>query len=105
MASAALFSTTKLKPRKRNFDTVGHTRLFANAIKNGDWAEASMLLSASARLNFGKTIARGAADGENETRCLSRWDEMARLLWFEEANVFELDACRTILIYRTRLTE
>lgn len=61
---AALLSATKLKPRKRNFDTVGRTGLFAKALKSGDWAEAGMMLSASATLAFGKVKAAGAAEGE-----------------------------------------
>lgn len=68
---AALLSTTKLKPRKRNFDTVGRTMLFARAVKSGDWAEAAMMLSASAKLNFGKMKAVGAAKGENKNMSLS----------------------------------
>lgn len=61
---AALLSATKLKPRKRNFDTVGRTGLFAKALKSGDWAEAGMMLSASATLAFGNVKATGAAAGE-----------------------------------------
>lgn len=61
---AALLSASNLKPRKRNFDTVGRTGLFAKALKSGEWAEAGMMLSASATLAFGKVKAAGAAEGE-----------------------------------------
>lgn len=62
--SAALIAATGLKPRKRNFDTVGRTQLFAKALKTGDWPEAAMMLSASVRLDFGKVKIVGAPEGE-----------------------------------------
>lgn len=61
---AALFAAKRLKPRKRNFDTVGRTELFTKALKTGDWAEATMMLSAAAKLQFGKVKATGAVEGE-----------------------------------------
>ncbi len=64
--AAAIFAGNRLKPRKRNFDTVGRTRLFVGALKAGDWAEATMMLSAAAKLQFGKVKATGAAEGEQE---------------------------------------
>lgn len=60
---AALFAANRLKPRKRNFDTVERTGLFAKALKAGDWAEATMMLSSTAKLQFGKIKANGAAEG------------------------------------------
>ena len=38
--------------------------MFAKALKSGEWAEAGMMLSASATLAFGKVKAAGAAEGE-----------------------------------------
>ncbi|CAM9348828.1 unnamed protein product [Scytosiphon promiscuus] len=65
---AALFAAKRLKPRKRNFDTVGRTELFAKALKTGDWAEATMMLSAPAVLQFAKVKATGAAEVAEEIR-------------------------------------
>ena len=62
---AALLATTMVKPRKRNFDTVGRTHLFARALKVGDWAEAAMMLSAMSTMNSGKLKVSGASEGEN----------------------------------------
>lgn len=64
--AAALFAANRLKPRKRNFDTVGRTGLFVGALKARDWAEATMMLSAVAKLQFGKVKATGAAEGERK---------------------------------------
>lgn len=61
---ATLFAANRLKPRKRNFDTVERTGLFAKALKVGDWAEAAMMLSSTAKLQFGKVNAAGAAEGD-----------------------------------------
>lgn len=61
---AALFAAKRLKPRKRNFDTVGRTDLFVKALRAGDWAEATMMLSSAAKLQFGKVKATGAAEGK-----------------------------------------
>lgn len=68
---AALFAANRLKPRKRNFDTVGRTGLFVEALKAGDWTEATMMLSSAAKLQMGKVKATGAADGER--RRLTVW--------------------------------
>lgn len=38
------------------------------ALKIGDWAEAAMMLSASARLNFGSNKTTGAAEGDLNKR-------------------------------------
>ncbi|CAM9118292.1 unnamed protein product, partial [Hapterophycus canaliculatus] len=65
---AALFAAKRLKPRKRNFDTVGRTGLFVKALKMGDWAEATMMLSTAAKLQFGKVKATGAAEVSEEIR-------------------------------------
>ena len=66
--AAALFAANRLKPRKRNFDTVGRTGLFVGALKAGDWTEATMMLSSTAKLQFGKVKATGAAEGERKGR-------------------------------------
>lgn len=63
MLSAALSAAKVLKPRKRNFDTVKRTRLFAKALQEGDGAGAAMMLSAMTRLEFGRVIASGATEG------------------------------------------
>lgn len=64
MAPATLVATTKLKPRKRNLDIVGRTRLFTKGLKAGDWGEVAMMLSASVTLVFGKARAAGAVEGK-----------------------------------------
>lgn len=53
-----------LKPRKRNFDTVARTQLFAQALKVGDWIKAAMMLSGSVKLDFGKVKVVGASEGK-----------------------------------------
>lgn len=64
--AATLFAAKRLKPRKRNFDTVGRTGLFVAALKAGDLTEATMMLSSAVKLQFGKVKATGAAEGERE---------------------------------------
>lgn len=61
---AALIRSTSFKPRKRNFDTVARTQLFADSFKEGNWERAAMMLSATARLDFGKIKVVGASQGE-----------------------------------------
>lgn len=65
MPPVALLAASGLKPRKRNFDTLERTRLFARALKSSDWAEAAMMLSASATIKSGKLKVSGAAEGES----------------------------------------
>lgn len=65
MIPAALRAAKTRKPRKRNFDTVGRTSLFARALKSGSWVEAAMMLSATARLDFGGIKVSGAKEGDD----------------------------------------
>ncbi|CAN0042077.1 unnamed protein product, partial [Ectocarpus sp. 12 AP-2014] len=65
---AAIFAATRLKPRKRLFDTVARTGVFAKALKAGDWAEATMMLSVAAKLQFSKVKATGATEVADEIR-------------------------------------
>ncbi|CAM9452554.1 unnamed protein product, partial [Ectocarpus fasciculatus] len=65
---AAIFAATRLKPRKRLFDTVARTGVFAKALKAGDWAEATMMLSVAAKLQFGKVKATGSTEVADEIR-------------------------------------
>ncbi|CAM9201391.1 unnamed protein product, partial [Sphacelaria rigidula] len=62
--SSRLTMSALLKPRKRNFDTVARTQLFAQALKVGDWIKAAMMLSGSVKLDFGKVKVVGASEGK-----------------------------------------